>query len=222
MAGLLGPLTAVGAAISYAIYKRAQKASASVPDRYTKVSSVFPEEYDDVSRPTDVYLLFVSLENMELLGSFKSLQHWAIGCDFGNRASIYELTGDPIKPCWIQWNMGESSENFTHVIKLGTVEDLSPKRVRDLAEQNAYNNTRYQVIGNNCQDWVEWLLCEMDPELARAMYERGVRKASETFVGHILKQNKTWTERLPSSLNSSSMKRSVPRQPRAHFKIHLN
>ena len=50
MAGLLGPLTAVGAAISYAIYKRAQKASASVPDRYTKVSSVFPEEYDDVSR----------------------------------------------------------------------------------------------------------------------------------------------------------------------------
>ena len=146
MAGLLGPLTAVGAAISYAIYKRAQKASASVPDRYTKVSSVFPEEYDDVSRPTDVYLLFVSLENMELLGSFKSLQHWAIGCDFGNRASIYELTGDPIKPCWIQWNMGESSENFTHVIKLGTVEDLSPKRVRDLAEQNAYNNTRYAIL----------------------------------------------------------------------------
>ena len=71
-----------------------------------------------------------------------SLQHWAVGCDFGNRASIYELTGDPIKPCWIQWNMGESSENFTHVIKLGTVEDLSPRKVRDLAEQNVYNNTK--------------------------------------------------------------------------------
>lgn len=203
-------------------YKRAQKASASVPDRYTKVSSVFPEEYDDVERPTDIYLLFVSLENMELLGSFKSLQHWAIGCDFGNRASIYELTGDPIKPCWIQWNMGESSENFTHVIKLGTVEDLSPRKVRDLAEQNVYNNTKYQVIGNNCQDWVEWLLCEIDPELARAMYQRGVRKASETFVGQVLKQNKHWTERLPSSLNSTSLKRSVPRQPRAYFKIHEN
>ena len=84
---------------------------------------------------------------------------------------------------------------------------------------------RYQVIGNNCQDWVEWLLCEIDPELARAMYQRGVRKASETFVGHILKQNKHWTERLPSSLNSSSsMKRSVPRQPRRvqYFKIHTN
>jgi len=223
MAGaLLWPLTAVGAAVSYSLYKRAQKASASVPDRYTKVSSVFPEEYDDVERPTDIYLLFVSLENMELLGSFKSLQHWAIGCDFGNRASIYELTGDPIKPCWIQWNMGESSENFTHVIKLGTVEDLSPRKVRDLAEQNVYNNTKYQVIGNNCQDWVEWLLCEIDPELARAMYQRGVRKASETFVGQVLKQNKHWTERLPSSLNSSSLKRSVPRQPRAYFKIHEN
>jgi len=223
MAGaLLWPLTAVGAAVSYSLYKRAQKASASVPDRYTKVSSVFPEEYDDVERPTDIYLLFVSLENMELLGSFKSLQHWAIGCDFGNRASIYELTGDPIKPCWIQWNMGESSENFTHVIKLGTVEDLSPRKVRDLAEQNVYNNTKYQVIGNNCQDWVEWLLCEIDPELARAMYQRGVRKASETFVGQVLKQNKHWTERLPSSLNSTSLKRSVPRQPRAYFKIHEN
>jgi hypothetical protein len=175
-----------------------------------------------VERPTDIYLLFVSLENMELLGSFKSLQHWAIGCDFGNRASIYELTGDPIKPCWIQWNMGESSENFTHVIKLGSVEDLSPRKVRDLAEQNVYNNTKYQVIGNNCQDWVEWLLCEIDPELARAMYQRGVRKASETFVGHMLKQNKHWTERLPSSLNSTSLKRSVPRQPRAYFKIHNN
>ena len=72
MAGaLLWPLTAAGAAITYSIYKRAQKASASVPDRYTKVSSVFPEEYDDVERPTDIYLLFVSLENMDLLGNFK-------------------------------------------------------------------------------------------------------------------------------------------------------
>ena len=39
--------------------------------------------------------------------------------------------------------MGESSENFTHVIKLGTVEDLSPKKVRDLAENNVYNGTKY-------------------------------------------------------------------------------
>ena len=39
------------------------------------------------------------------------------------------------------------------------------------------------MIGNNCQDWVEWLLSEIDPELARAMYERGVRKVSETFLG---------------------------------------
>ena len=135
------PLGIVISGVSYAVYKRAQKASASVPERYTKVSSIFPEEYDDSERSTDIYLLFVSLENMELLGGFQSLQHWAIGCDFGNRASIYELTGDPIKPCWIQWNMADCTEKFTHVIKLGTV-DISPKRVRDLAEQNVYNNTR--------------------------------------------------------------------------------
>ena len=47
---------------------------------------------------------------------------------------------------------------------------------------------RYKVIGNNCQDWVEWLLSEIDPELAQAMYERGVRKVSETFLGHVVKQ----------------------------------
>lgn len=222
MAGaLIWPLSALTASIGYAFYKRAQKASASVPERYTKVSCVFPEEYDDIERPTDVYLLFVSLENMELLGGFKSLQHWAIGCDFGNRASIYELTGDPIKPSWIQWNMGDSREHFTHVIKLGTV-DISPKRIRDMAEQNVYNNTRYQVIGNNCQDWVEWLLCEMDPELARAMYERGVRKVSDTFFGHVAKKNKSWSDSLPSSLGSSSssssrMKGAVPRR---QIKVH--
>jgi len=225
MAGaLLWPLSAATAAISYAVYKRAKNASASVPERYIKVTSVFPEEFDDVTRPTDIYLLFVSLENMELLGSFKSLQHWAVGCDFGNRASIYELTGDPIKPCWVQWNMADSTEKFTHVIKLGTV-DVSPKRVRDMAEQNVYNNTRYQVIGNNCQDWVEWLLCEIDPELARAMYERGVRKVSETFFGHIAKKNKSWTDGLPSSLGSSSSRKDssiVPRYNRRgrQIKIH--
>ena len=84
---------------------------------------------------------------------FFSLQHWAVGCDFGNRASIYELTGDPIKPCWIQWNMADCTEKFTHVIKLGTA-DISPKRVRDMAEQNVYNNTKYQVktrANNNTQ-----------------------------------------------------------------------
>merc|ERR1719507_1999931 len=183
MAGaLLWPLSAATAAISYAVYKRAQKASASVPERYIVNTPIFPEEFDDVTRSTDIYLLFVSLENMELLGNFKSLQHWAIGCDFGNRASIYEITGDPIKP--------------------GTV-DVSPKRVRDMAEQNVYNNTKYRVIGNNCQDWVEWLLCEIDPELARAMYEKGVRKVSETYFGHVAKQNKSWTDALPSSLGSS-------------------
>ena len=62
------------------------------------------------------------------------------------------------------------------------------------------------MIGNNCQDWVEWLLCEIDPELARAMYERGVRKVSETFLGHIAKRNKSWTDGLPSSLGSSASK----------------
>ena len=63
MAGaLLWPLSAATAAISYAVYKRAKRASASVPERYIKVSSVFPEEYDDATRPTDIYLLFVSLE----------------------------------------------------------------------------------------------------------------------------------------------------------------
>jgi hypothetical protein len=144
MAGaVLWPLGAAMTGLgSYIFYKRAQRASASVPERYTKISSVFPEEFDDVVRETEVYLLFVSLESMELLGNFTSLQHWAIGCDFGNRASIFELTGDPIKPCWIQWNLGESSENFTHVIKLGSV-DTSPKKIRDLAEDNVYNGTRY-------------------------------------------------------------------------------
>ena len=53
--------------------KRVKNASASVPERYIKVASIFPEEFDDVTRPTDIYLLFVSLENMELLGSFKRL-----------------------------------------------------------------------------------------------------------------------------------------------------
>ena len=72
MAGaLIWPLSAATAAISYAVYKRAKNASASVPERYIKVTSVFPEEFDDVTRPTDIYLLFVSLENMELLGGFK-------------------------------------------------------------------------------------------------------------------------------------------------------
>merc|ERR1719203_1089576 len=93
--------------------------------------------------------------------------------------------------------MADCTEKFTHVIKLvlkaslslelGTV-DVSPKRIRDMAEQNVYNNTKYRVIGNNCQDWVEWLLCEIDPELARAMYEKGVRKVSETYFGHVAKQ----------------------------------
>ena len=143
MAGaILWPLgSIIGATVSYALYKKAQRASSSVPDRYTKVSSVFPEEFDDSERETDVYLLFVTLENMDLLRDFKSLQHWAIGCDFGNRASIYELTGDPIKPCWIQWNIGDSKDNFSHVIKLGSVY-ISPKRIRDLASQNVYNGTR--------------------------------------------------------------------------------
>jgi len=218
MAGaLLWPLAAAGTAISYAFYKRAKNASACVPERYTKVSQVFPEEYDAEERETDIFLLFVPLESMELMSSFKSLQHWAVGFDFGNRASIFELTGDPIKPCWIQWNMGDSKDNFSHVIKLGTI-DLSPKKVRDIAAQNAYNGTRYKVIGNNCQDWVEWLLSEIDPELARAMYERGVRKVSETFLGNLAKQQKGWTDRLPSSISSSLHK--VPGPPRRqHIRI---
>ena len=44
--------------------------------------------------------------------------------------------------------MADCTEKFTHVIKLGTV-DVSPKHVRDMAEQNVYNNTRYQVIGRD-------------------------------------------------------------------------
>ena len=107
MAGyLLAPIAAAGTYISYKLYERAKNASACVPERYTKVSQVFPEEYDSEERETDIFLLFTPLESMELLSSFKSLQHWAVGFDFGNRASIFELTGDPIKPHWIQWNMG--------------------------------------------------------------------------------------------------------------------
>ena len=72
MAGaLLWPLSAATAAISYAVYKKAQKASASVPERYIVNTPIFPEEFDDVTRSTDIYLLFVSLESMELLGNFK-------------------------------------------------------------------------------------------------------------------------------------------------------
>ena len=44
------------------------------------------------------------------------------------------------------------------------------------------------------------------------MYERGVRKVSETFLGHIVKQQKGWTERLPSSISSNSLEgKSVSR-----------
>ena len=49
--------------------------------------------------------------------------------------------------------MADCTEKFTHVIKLGTA-DISPKRVRDMAEQNVYNNTKYQVktrANNNTQ-----------------------------------------------------------------------
>ena len=88
----------------------------------------------------------------------------------------------------------------------------------DYYESNFYS-PRYKVIGNNCQDWVEWLLSEIDPELARAMYERGVRKVSETFLGNLAKQQKGWTDRLPSSISSSSLNK-VPGPPRRqHIRI---
>ncbi len=217
----------VASAAGYFLYKKAQKASAGshyVPERYTKVSQVFPEEYDDVERDAEIYLLFIPLENLDILSSFTSLQHWAIGCDFGNRAAIYELTGDPIKPCWTQWNVGDHNDsNFSHVIRLGSVK-CSPKRLRQLADENVYNNTTYQVIGNNCQDWVEWLLYELEPDLARAMFARGVRKVSETLLGHHVKQNKSLSDRLPfpSSMSSSAGKMrpsAMPRgrEPMKHF-----
>ena len=86
--------------------------------------------------------------------------------------------------------------------------------------ESIFNSSRYKVIGNNCQDWVEWLLSEIDPELARAMYERGVRKVSETFLGNLAKQQKGWTERLPSSISSSSLKGKIPGPPRRqHIRI---
>jgi hypothetical protein len=81
---------------------------------------------------------------------------------------------------------------------------------------------RYQVIGNNCQDWVEWLLYELEPELGRALFARGVRKVSETFLGQLAKRNKSLSEMLPTSLGSSSIRSSVPRQTRSHFSILNN
>ena len=54
------------------------------------------------------------------------------------------------------------------------------------------------MIGNNCQDWVEWLLRKIDPNLAKAMWEHGVRKVSETFVGK-------FAESIPSSYKNSTI-----------------
>ena len=228
MAAVLYPLgVAVGAAASVLLYKKAKNASSTfVPERYTKISQVFPEEYDDMERETDIYLLFVPLENMDILASFTSLQHWAIGCDYGNRAAIYELTGDPIKPCWTQWNMGDRNDaNFSHVIKLGSVK-CSPKRLRQLALDNVYNGTHYRAIANNCQDWVEWFLYELEPDLARALFAKGVRKIGDTFIGAQVKSNKSLSDRLPFSLSGSAGKlrsNAVPRNraPMQHFsRIH--
>ena len=54
------------------------------------------------------------------------------------------------------------------------------------------------------------------------MYERGVRKVSETFLGHVVKQQKGWTEALPSSISSNSLKgKFVPRPGgrRQHIRV---
>lgn len=159
--------------------------------RIPTVVSNFPEEYDDTIRKTDIYFLSETLgglKQLQALNDFTSLKHWAVGCDFGNRLIIYEWSGKGGQVSWSHWNAQVSGNVFSHVIKLGTVY-TSPQHVRNLAARNPRSKKRYNLLTNNCQFWVEWLLKQISHRLFWALQESQIKKINDTPFG---RQSRTW------------------------------
>ena len=119
----------------------------------------FPTESDDVVRSANIYLCLQHVDSMpEFLKEYDWTKHWILVFEFDNRIISFEVAqsiegkkGNLIKPSF-------KDDYVIEVIKppyfIQTIQ-TSPKRVRDAAANNRYNNKKYLAGTQNCQEWIK-------------------------------------------------------------------
>ncbi|XP_073982712.1 uncharacterized protein [Rhodnius prolixus] len=112
-----------------------------------------PPEYDGVRRKAKVSLYDYDTTGVGMSSTDK---HWALVFEFEDEA-VRVIEGINFR--------GRLLPSFTKVkdpsvrfnSRKGSV-TISPKKIRDLALNNPYNNKTYNVITCNCQNWVNAIL----------------------------------------------------------------
>ena len=124
-----------------------------------KEQASFPSECDDVVRTANIYLCLQHIDSMpEFLNECDWAKHWILVFEFDNRIISFEVAqtiegkkGNLIQPSFKDDCVIEviKSPYFIETIK------TSPKKVRDAAANNRYNNKKYLAGTQNCQEWIK-------------------------------------------------------------------
>ena len=113
---------------------------------------------------------------------FECCNHWAVIVKFDNRMIAYEIIvkkdDNGIERITPKWSHLQDSEKFANMIFLGEVQ-TSPADVRYKAAQNRKNRTTFNLISNNCQEWVQDLLSKMGAHLLRALIQNNIQPISQ-------------------------------------------
>jgi hypothetical protein len=113
---------------------------------------------------------------------FTIFKHWGLVIDFGNREICYEIIkcteGSIITPIWRPF---VSPGSFNKMIELGPVR-TSPAEVREKARTNRLSYKKYNLVNQNCQEWVEIMLKSMNSENLQERLKEENIKSLGTFL----------------------------------------
>jgi hypothetical protein len=138
------------------------------------------EEFDEKEREATVYLVLRITDRVKI--DWEIFNHWGLVVDFGNRKICYEIakhdTCAIISPRWSSFVPPESSSKE---IELGTV-TTSPAAVREKARTNRLSYKKYNVLNQNCQEWVEIMLKSMDERLLERLKAENIRSLGKALL----------------------------------------
>uniref|UniRef100_T1HPR6 Uncharacterized protein n=1 Tax=Rhodnius prolixus TaxID=13249 RepID=T1HPR6_RHOPR len=135
-----------------------------------KLPRALPEEYDSAVREAEFFLYPKPLNNFVFKHSVElQLQHWSLVAIFedGSVRTLEAINTDKkLIPSFSKERPSHVDDNS--IRGLGS-KRTSPLKLRQVAERNSLNYTRYGPINNNCQNWFKAAVTAISPDLAQVL-----------------------------------------------------
>uniref|UniRef100_T1HI61 Uncharacterized protein n=1 Tax=Rhodnius prolixus TaxID=13249 RepID=T1HI61_RHOPR len=137
-----------------------------------------PPEYDCVQRQAKVSLYDYDTTGVSLSSTYK---HWALVFEFEDGA-VRVIEGINFRGLLLPSFTKVKDPSTKFNLRKGSV-TTSPKRIRNLALNNPYNNKTYNVLTCNCQTWINVILKEFGFGEETTLIEQAVWALAAVAVG---------------------------------------